>query len=77
MAIRSVIDRLKRDISVTISVSPPLHAPQQIAQTPLLLALFPTDDFVDPDVHLEIPAFGKTADFILLVGEVLLASAHS
>ena len=54
-----------------------LHAPQQIAQTPLLLSFFTTDDFVDPDIHLEIPAFGKTTDFILLIGKVLFASAHS
>lgn len=54
----------------------PFHTPQQIAQPPVLLPLFSADDLIDPGIDPEIPALGETPDFILLIGEVLLASAH-
>lgn len=69
----SVSVRLRRDISVTISVSPLF---MRFSNRPSLRSFsfaLPLTTSVTQLVITNSPAFGETSDFVLLIGQILFA----
>ncbi len=73
IAITSVNVRLKRDISVTINVSPGFMRRSRAPQFPVPLVLAAACNLRHPMIHNPIPALGEPPDLVLLIGRILLS----